>query len=96
MKKKYDVVVATEKYTNSQGEEKTKWQNIGAVMQNEKGFFMFLDRTFNPAGVANPDNKSNVILSFFEPKQQSSSSQTNQPQGRAQESIEQIGSDIPF
>ena len=93
MKKKYDVVVATEKYTNSQGEEKTKWQNIGAVMQNEKGFFMFLDRTFNPAGVANPDNKSNVILSFFEPKQQ----QNNQPQGRAQETTEDIdSSDIPF
>jgi len=26
---------------------------------------MILDRTFNPAGVPNPDNKSSVLVSMF-------------------------------
>jgi len=28
-----------------------------------------MDRHFNPAGVPNPDNKGNVLISKFEPKQ---------------------------
>lgn len=92
MKKKYDAAVAVEKYTNREGQEKTRWQNVGSVMQNENGFFMFLDRTFNPAGVPNPDGKSNVIISFFEPKKPQSI-----PQGNSQYKQETVNdSDIPF
>ena len=94
MKKKYDLAVATEKYTNRNGEEKTKWQNIGSVMQNDKGFFALIDRTFNPAGVPNPENKSQILVSMFEPKQQ-----TNQPQQMSNTEQGDPGipdDDIPF
>lgn len=48
------------------------WLNVGAVLQKDDGGkFIILERSFNPAGVPNPENKSSVILSMFEPKQKS-------------------------
>lgn len=68
-KKLYDLAVKTGEYTNSQGETKGRWQNVGAVMQSDDGGkFIMLERWFSPAGVPNPDNRSNVLLSMFEPK----------------------------
>lgn len=67
-KKLYDLAVKTGEYTNQQGETKGRWQNVGAVMQNDDGKFIMLERWFNPAGVPNPDNRSNLLLSMFEPK----------------------------
>ena len=47
-------------------EQKNKWLNVGVVMQNDDGSeFILLDRTFNPAGVINPDNKKTVLISKF-------------------------------
>lgn len=68
-KKVYDAVIAHSTYTNSSGEEKTKWVNVGAVIQTEKGFVMLLDRTFNPAGMPDPDGRGNVLINLFEPRQ---------------------------
>jgi hypothetical protein len=69
MKKIYDLAVRTSEYTNRSGEKKGKWLNVGAVMEKDDGGkFIFLERTFNPAGIANPDNRSNIIISMFEPK----------------------------
>ena len=46
------------------------WLNVGAVLEKDDGGrFIILGRTFNPAGVPNPDNKSSLIISMFEPKQ---------------------------
>lgn len=71
MTKIYDLAVKVSEYTNRQGETKGKWQNVGAVMQKDDGSKMILlDRYFNPAGVPNPENRSNVILSMFTPRQQ--------------------------
>lgn len=67
-KKLYDLAVKTGEYTNQQGETKGRWQNVGAVMQGDDGGkFIILERWFNPAGVPNPDNRSNLLLSMFEP-----------------------------
>lgn len=67
--KKYDVVCKTGSWTNNEGKTKNKYLNVGTVFTNDDGReFMVLNRTFNPAGVANPENKEAVILSFFEPK----------------------------
>lgn len=67
--KKYDVVAIVGEYTNSQGEQKPKYKNVGAVIQNTNGGLnLLLDKTFNPAGLAQPDKES-VILSLFEPQQ---------------------------
>ena len=70
MKKLYDLAVKTGTYEKD-GETKNRYENVGSVMEKDDGGkFIFLNRTFNPAGVPNPDNRSNVILSMFknEPK----------------------------
>lgn len=80
--KLYDVTVKTGEYTNSQGETKGRYENIGTMMQGDKGPFLILKRTFNPAGVPNPDNKDSVICSCFEPQQQNNNQgQQQQNQG---------------
>lgn len=53
------------------GETKNRYENIGAKWENnEGGHFYTLKRTFNPAGVPNPDNKDSIILSIFDKKEQ--------------------------
>lgn len=64
MKKVYDLAVKIGEYQKD-GETKNRYQNIGSILENDNGQFMILDRTFNPAGVPNPDNKSSVLVSMF-------------------------------
>lgn len=66
--KKYDVAVKTGTYLDKQGVEKGQYENIGTVLEGDKGLFMVLRRTFNPAGIPNPNNKDSILLSFFAPK----------------------------
>lgn len=81
----YDVVVKTGEYTNGQGEQKSRYENIGTMMQGDNGPFLILKRTFNPAGVPNPDNKDSVIVSLFEPQNQQQNNQGQQQQGGYQQ-----------
>lgn len=86
--KKYDIAVKTGEYTNQQGETKGRYQNVGAVIQGDNGPYIIMERWFNPAGISNPDGRSSVILSLFEPRQhdgQGQQPQQNQaPQQRQQ------------
>lgn len=69
-KKIKNLSVATGKYTDHSGAEKTNWVNIGGIFQKDDGGkFMLIDRTFNPAGVPNPENKSSIIVSMFDVKE---------------------------
>ena len=63
-----DLAAKTGEYQDANtGEMKANWQNVGAIMKKDDGStFVILDRTFNPAGVPNPDNRSNVILGAFD------------------------------
>jgi hypothetical protein len=70
MAKKYDLAVKVGTYEKN-GETKNRYQNVGAVIEGERGPYILLDRHFNPAGIANPDNRSNVIISMFEPRDNS-------------------------
>lgn len=70
MQKKYDMAVKTGEYTLSDGTRKSRYENIGAVMQGDNGPFIMLKRTFNAAGVPNPDNRDSVLVSLFQPRQQ--------------------------
>jgi len=66
-----DLAVKTGSYTDAQGQEKGRWQNIGALMKSDDGGeFIILHRWFNPAGVPNPDNRDSVLVSCFKPNQQ--------------------------
>lgn len=65
-KKIKDLVVKTGTYEKG-GETKGRFMNVGAVMEsNDGGKFIILDRTFNPAGVPNPDGRSTLIISMFD------------------------------
>ena len=78
--KKYDLAVKTGTYINGQGEEKGRYENIGAVMVGENGPFLMLKTTFNPAGVPNPDNRDSILVSCFEPQQRQQPVQQQQQQ----------------
>lgn len=43
MAKKFDVVAITGKYTNSNGEEKSRYVNIGAVIETKNGLSLKLE-----------------------------------------------------
>jgi len=88
-KKKFDCVVAVGEYQDAQGETKTRWQNVGAVLQTDNGHMMLLDRTFNPAGMVNPEGRTNVIINLFEPQERQQGQQPQQGSGYAQQSRSQ-------
>lgn len=61
-----DIAVRVGSYTDSQGNDKGRWQNVGALMKGDDGNeFIILQRWFNPAGVPNHDDRESVILSCF-------------------------------
>jgi len=67
-KKTHDMVVYTGRtYQDRQsGEEKSETINVGAGLKSEDGkFVLLLDRTFNPAGVPNPEGKTSVAINLF-------------------------------
>ena len=48
------------------------WVNIGCIMEKDDGGkFMIMNRTFNPAGVPNPENRDTLIVSMFDVKEKS-------------------------
>lgn len=69
VKKVYDLAVKTGSYTDRDGNAKGRYVNVGAVWEKDDGSqFTTINRTFNPAGVPNPENKESIIISRFEVK----------------------------
>lgn len=65
-KKLKDICAKVGEYTDSSGAKKSRFQNVGALMQSDDGNqFLILERWFNPAGLPNPENRSSVVLSLF-------------------------------
>lgn len=72
MTKVKDLAVKVSEYTDRNGQQKARWENVGSIMRGDNGNeFILLNRHFNPAGIANPDNRESVLISMFEPKQNS-------------------------
>lgn len=86
--KKYDLVVTTGSYTNRDGIEKRQYKTIGAVWQNDKGHFMTLDKSFNPAGITS--DRDTIMVSMFEPRPKDGSRSAP----KAEESF--LDADLPF
>ena len=85
------MVVTTGSYTNNQGETKKRYENVGAVMKGDNGSFIFLKKTFNPAGIETEAGRESIIISLFEPKQRDQQqAPQNPPQGQ------DFDDDIPF
>lgn len=69
MKKLYDLAVKTGEYTNNQGETKGRYDNVGACMQSDDGNkFLFIKRTFNPAGAPYREGSESILVNMFAPK----------------------------
>ena len=95
-RKTHDLVIKTGSYTNNQGETKNRYENIGSMMEGDNGPFIIMKRTFNPAGVVNPENKDSLIVSCFEPNnnQQGGGQQQRAPQQQAP--AQDFGDSVPF
>ena len=97
--KTHDLVVKVGEYQVN-GETKSRYENIGSMMQGDKGPFLILKRTFNPAGVVNPENRDSLIVSCFEPQQNKQQAPQQHhsapPMEPAQAPITDFDDDIPF
>ena len=98
-KKTHDIAVKTGEYQDRQsGETKGRWQNIGALMEGDDGHrFLILERTFNPAGMPNPENRETIIASCFPPRTQNREEDyRNSPRGQRAGSSGITDDEIPF
>jgi hypothetical protein len=68
MGKKFDLVVKVGEYIDGQGQTKGRFKNVGVMMEGDKGPYILLDRTFNPAGVGGNEGRESIIVSLYEPK----------------------------
>lgn len=91
-----DLAVKIGEYVDQQCQTKGRYENVGSLMQGDNGMFLILKRTFNPAGVPNPEFKDSVIVSCFEPQQaqqntghQQQAQQGYQPQGQGYQNQQQ-------
>jgi hypothetical protein len=63
MGKKFDLAVKV----GTKQDGKAVWKNIGAMIEGEKGPYLLMDRTFNPAGV-DSDGKGSILIGMFPPR----------------------------
>jgi len=95
MTKIKDIVVKVREYQDNQGNKKAQWANVGTLMRGDDGNeFILLDRHFNPAGIVNPENRGNVLLSMFDPKPRDGQSQA--PSGGAPAGGRNDLDEVPF
>lgn len=87
-KKKFDAVYSGEKYTNRDGEEKTRFINCGVVFENDKGQLSMKLETL-PIGF-------NGWLNFYPPKEQDNTKQAGRAQHAADLAKGTPDDDIPW
>ncbi len=65
------IMIAGEKYTNREGQEKTTWHEVGVIMTSQAGKeFVLLDPKVCLAGFPREPGKDKIIASIFEDTQQ--------------------------
>ena len=69
--KLYDLAVVTRKYTDSAGQEKNVWENVGAILQADGEPYMMLKAHFLPAAIARKEGSESILVSLFVPKDSS-------------------------
>lgn len=100
-KKTHDLTVKTGTYIKD-GAEKGRYENVGMVMTDDAGGELFLmKRTFNPAGVPNPDGKDSIIINRFELRDDNAQPATTKPAkaaggGKAAAAKDEFDDDIPL
>lgn len=98
-KKIKDLAVVTGTYSNGYGEEKRRYMNCGAVMQNDDGgMFIMLNRYISYADLPNPKGGENILISAFDLKERNSG-QSQQSSGGAETSqaaAQDLDDEVPF
>ncbi len=65
-----DLAIPAGSYTDRNGNDKTRWENVGGLFETDNGRkFITLKRTFSPAGVAIDDkgsNKESIVINMFD------------------------------
>jgi len=97
MHKTYDLAVKSGSYTQN-GETKNRYENIGSVMEGDKGPFIMLKRHINLAAFPFKEGGDAVLVSMFEPKDRDSnfsngSQRREEPRRR---SAADLDDDVPF
>lgn len=96
------LAVANGKYTNNQGETKTRWVNVGVIGVSANGKeYALIDPTINFAAFPREDGKDMVMVGVFEdnnqqqPQQQGGYGQPPQQYGQPQvQHVDQYGNPI--
>lgn len=95
-----DLAVKVSEYTDGQGQTKGRYENVGSMMKGDDGgIFLIFKRTFNPAGVPNPEGRDSLMISCFELRdQQQGQPQQGQQQQRqaSQQQQNNYEPDVPF
>ena len=110
--KLYDLAVARLKYKTPDGKDKTVWDNICSVLQDQdqqgnKYSFIMLKKSFCPAGIPSKEGSDSIRVSLFKPKDKNSRSnnaQGYQPQQQSYNSYDNspqfesvdVDSECPF
>ena len=94
--KKFDLVVKVGEYQKD-GQTKARTVKVGVVMENDKGMYIIMDRTFNPAGVPNPDNKESIFISMYDAKPNDGYAAHNEAKANGyQAQDDDINDSVPF
>lgn len=94
-----DIAVKVGEYQDhNTGGMKGRFENVGALFQSDSdsSLFIMLKRTFNPAGVPNPENRDSVLLSCFVPKDQQSNDGNQANSNICQQYADQKGRQAPL
>lgn len=67
MKKSKSLAVKVGEYTAKDGQTKGRYLNVGCIMEGDKGQFILLDKTFNPAGIQSENGS--VLIHIFDLKE---------------------------
>lgn len=97
----YDLAIATRRYTDREGNEKSAYENVGSVLEmDDGGRMILLKRSFNPAGVPFKDGGDQIVISMFVPKekdgQQSSHNEAKANAYQPKPAVADFDDDIPF
>lgn len=91
-----DIAVKTGEYQKD-GQTKGRYENIGSIFKSDDGgTFLLMKRTFNPAGVPNPDNRDTVLISVFDLREADGQQRQAPAQRQAPPPADISDSDIPF
>lgn len=63
-----ELTIATGKYTDASGTEKTRWRTIGHLHDGQKGQYITLDSLVNLAAIPRKDGDDRVYVNMFDPK----------------------------